>query len=99
LGEKCPAMNPFRVGARDLESGATEIRVEGEIDLAVADRFEAVIEQSSSNARQVLIDLSACEFIDSTAIAIFLRKQRQLEAEGGRLVLTEPRGRFSESLP
>jgi anti-sigma B factor antagonist len=78
-------MKEFRVDSRDLGSGRTQIQVEGEIDLAVADRFEAAIERASSDGGQVLVDLSACEFLDSTAIAILLSKQKQLEAGGGRL--------------
>jgi anti-anti-sigma factor len=90
-------MNEFRVDSRHLGPGSIEIRVEGEIDLSVADRFEAVLDQSSSND-QVVIDLSACEFIDSTAIAIMLHKRKQLEAEGGRLVACGAAGQVQRIL-
>ncbi len=77
-------MNRFRVDSRDLASGGKEIRVQGEVDLSVADRFEAALDLVSADD-EVMIDLSACEFIDSSTIAIMLRKQKQLEVEGGRL--------------
>jgi anti-sigma B factor antagonist len=78
-------MFEFRVDSRDVGSGRIEIRVEGEADLAVADRLEAALDQASSADGPLLIDLSACDFIDSTAIALLLRKQTQLEKEGRRL--------------
>jgi anti-anti-sigma factor len=78
-------MKEFQVESRDLGSGRAEIRVEGEADLAVADRLEAALDQASSANGPLLIDLSACEFIDSTAIALLLRRQRQLGREGRRL--------------
>ncbi|HVD38008.1 MAG TPA: STAS domain-containing protein, partial [Solirubrobacterales bacterium] len=31
--------------------------------------------------------LQSCEFVDSTGIALFLQVRRQLEGQGGRLVL------------
>lgn len=78
-------MNEFRVECRDVGSGRTEVRVEGEADLAVADQLGAALDQASSAEGPLLIDLSACEFIDSTAIALLLRKQIQLEKQSRRL--------------
>ena len=35
----------------------------------------------------ILVGLESCDFVDSTGIALFLQVRRQLEDEGGRLVL------------
>ncbi len=77
-------MREFNLEDRDLGQGQSEIRVEGELDMAVADRLQEHLERSE-NSDRVLVNLSDCDFIDSTAIAVLLRAQRQREEDGGEL--------------
>jgi anti-sigma B factor antagonist len=71
-----------------LDGGELEIRIEGELDLAVADRLERAIERAGE--ADVLIDLGACEFIDSSAIAVILQSHRLALEAGRRLVVHSP---------
>ena len=52
--------------------GTLVIAVGGELDLSVAGRLGEAIE-CCSGAKQILIDLEACDFIDSTGIAVIVR--------------------------
>lgn len=70
---------------RRLADGATEIEVDGELDLSVVDRLQAAIDEAGPGS--TLIDLRHCTFIDSTGIAVILRAHRKLGEEGGRLVV------------
>ena len=58
----------------------------GELDLSTAPDLERPLEQAlDSGEGAVLIDLSECEFIDSTGIALIVRAwQRLTSGENGR---------------
>jgi anti-anti-sigma factor len=73
---------------RRLADGAVEIEVDGEVDLAVADRLQEAID--SAGPGTTLIDLTRCTFIDSTGIAVILRAHRLREEDGGRIVAHSP---------
>lgn len=64
-----------------------EVRLEGELDLWSIERLQAVLQRVTRDHSGVVIGLEDCEFVDSTGIALFLQVRRQLEGEGGRLVL------------
>jgi anti-sigma B factor antagonist len=56
------------------ELGQYTIRIDGELDLATVSSLEAaVIRAVESRSAPLLIDLSACSFIDSSVIAALLR--------------------------
>jgi anti-anti-sigma factor len=64
-----------------------EVRLEGELDLWSIERLQAVLGRVARDNSAIVVGLQSCDFVDSTGIALFLQVRRQLEAEGGRLVL------------
>lgn len=62
---------PFSVSSEG-EGGATVISVVGELDLSTAPQLEECL-QTATATTNVLVDLGACEFIDSTGIAVLVR--------------------------
>src|SRR3954452_9236597 len=64
-----------------------ELQLEGELDLWSVERLQAVLQRVARDNKAVVVGLQSCEFVDSTGIALFLQVRRQLEGEGGRLVL------------
>ena len=84
---------PFEATAAQLEDGVRIVTVRGELDLGTASDLEAPLEDAiASGDAAVLIDLSECEFIDSTGIALIVRAWQRLDqsAEGdgnGRVVI------------
>jgi anti-anti-sigma factor len=70
----------------DLEHGVRTISVRGELDLSTAPGLEGPLEHAlESGEGSVLIDLSQCEFIDSTGIALIVRAWQRLDSgENGR---------------
>jgi len=78
-------MRMLQLTQRQLPDGATEIEVDGELDLSVADRLQEALDEAAPGS--TLIDLRYCTFIDSTGIAVILRAHRQREEEGGRVVV------------
>lgn len=68
-----------------LEDGVHVFAVEGELDLNTAPGLEQPLEQLLADAphASILIDLSACEFIDSTGIAVIVRAWQRLDRKEG----------------
>ncbi len=73
-------MNPasFEASTAELEGGVRVVEVRGELDLGTAPELEGPLEEAVRAAEPLLIDLSACEFIDSTGIAMIVRAWQQL---------------------
>ena len=80
---------PFEVKDGGLEQGVRTIYVRGELDLSTAPKLEGPLEQAlASGEGSVLIDLSQCEFIDSTGIALIVRAWQRLDSgENGRALV------------
>jgi anti-anti-sigma factor len=84
---------PFETTVAQLDGGIRVIAVRGELDLSTASNLEAPLEEAvSSQDGSVLIDLTDCEFIDSTWIALIVRAWQRLDrdADGkgsGRVVI------------
>lgn len=59
------------------------VLVEGELDMNTAPQLERELEAPLADPGAVLlIDLSRCEFIDSTGIALIVRAWQQLDGNG-----------------
>jgi anti-anti-sigma factor len=84
---------PFDVQVEEMNGGVSALTVRGELDMNTAPELELRLQDATSDGDAlVMLDLSDCEFIDSTGIALLVRTWRDLdrEAEGdgnGRLVL------------
>jgi anti-anti-sigma factor len=84
---------PFEATAAQLDDGVRVIAVRGELDLSTASDLEGPLDDAvSTGDASVLIDLSDCEFIDSTGIALIVRAWQRLDraADGdgnGRVVI------------
>ena len=79
---------PFAASSAQVEDGIRVIAVRGELDLSTAPGLEEPLEQAvSPGDASILIDLSECEFIDSTGIALIVRAWQRLDGNGNRVVL------------
>ena len=63
---------------------AAVVKLCGEHDLATRDELQAALAPLYG---AVLLDLSECEFVDSTVIGLMLRKSQELGRDGHRLEL------------
>jgi len=81
----------FAIQSQEL-GGVQVIAVRGELDLHTAPQLEEAVDAAlQSDSPALAIDLSTCEFIDSTGIALIVRAWRQLsdDSDGG------PAGHFA----
>jgi anti-sigma B factor antagonist len=77
----------FELLERDLGSGCHEIGVEGDLDLSVAPEFKHALERAASRPGLLLIDLSGCEFMDSTGIALIVEARKRANGDAGRIAI------------
>ncbi len=84
-------MERFHLNRLDGGEGVQVIEVHGEIDLAVVGQLRDAIGAVPA-PDDVRIDLSACEFIDSTGIAAVVLARRESADAGRTLVLTAAGG-------
>lgn len=74
---------PFEVEQEELEGGIRSFTVRGELDMNTAPELERALDEAvSGSAGSIMLDLCACEFIDSTGIALIVRAWQKL-GEGG----------------
>ena len=69
---------PFKVQSETLD-GVRVVSIQGELDLNTAPQVEESLDSTvESPSTPLLVDLSDCEFIDSTGIALIVRAWRAL---------------------
>jgi anti-sigma B factor antagonist len=83
---------PFEVASEELEDGIRAFTVRGELDMSTAPELERKLDEAlADTSSSIVLDLSECEFIDSTGIALIVRAWQRLDSngqgDGGRLVL------------
>jgi anti-sigma B factor antagonist len=69
-----------------LSQGGSVVRVAGELDLATNERLEAAVE-GAGPADPLVIDLTGCTFLDSSAVRVLMSTARSAQAAGGNLSL------------
>jgi anti-sigma B factor antagonist len=81
-------MGNFQVSDDLLDGDVRVLRVAGEVDFDVAPQFKRRISSLiEAGDRQLVIDLSAVDFIDSTAIGVLVGAIKRLRAVGGSLAV------------
>ncbi|HEV7770530.1 MAG TPA: STAS domain-containing protein [Solirubrobacterales bacterium] len=92
-------MRALRISEREVDAECREVRLEGELDLSVADRFQERLNAAVIDDVEVLVCLDKCDFIDSTGIAVIVWAYKLLADKGRRLVICHPSAEVSASLP
>jgi len=83
------------------ESGArTTIALTGVANLRSTSELKQMLQQASesSSTRQVVLDMSGVEMLDSAVLGILLAHHQKLQRRGGELVLLSPSEEMSDLL-
>ncbi|MFG3558551.1 STAS domain-containing protein [Micromonospora sp. NPDC047557] len=89
----------FSVSHAERDGGAACLRLAGELDLSTAGELAAAIDKlTAAGERHVLLDLTDLTFCDSTGMAVFVRGDNQVAADGGWLRITGATGRVERVL-
>ena len=83
-----PASHPFEIREHDVD-GVHVIAMRGELDLATAPRLAVRIDSARrAGSRRLLVDLTTCEFCDSSGLRALIGCRREVVAGGGRMAVT-----------
>lgn len=78
------SLTPFAVESEQLDDGVYVFTVRGELDMNTVPELDRSLENAlSSGDALVMLDLSECEFIDSTGIALIVRAWQRLDRSAG----------------
>ena len=78
---------PPMTTALEADEHHARLVVTGEVDLLTAPDFISALGAAQDAARDVVIDLSAVEFMDSTGLRALLEARRRADADNGRISL------------
>jgi anti-sigma B factor antagonist len=82
-------MRDFAVDVDTDVAGAALVEVSGELDLATSGELEAALERVSAGGR-IVIDLTNCDFLDSSGLRVLLAGAERAEGEGGEVSVVAP---------
>ncbi len=73
-----------------LKRGVLIVRVDGELDMHVADEFRQQVDHAlgASGVKSVLFNLSAVHFIDSSGLGVILGRYKKICTLGGTVLVT-----------
>ena len=78
----------FNARTEPAGDGAYVIAVAGEADLYTAPELKRELEAAiDAGGKDVVVDLTATTFIDSTALSVLVEATKRLRPEGGRVAL------------
>ena len=92
---------PFAVvvSTDEVNRGPVLITAAGEVDMATAPQLqEAIVAQVDGKRVDVVVDLAAVTFLDSSGIAALIRARRRVGELGGTLTLRNPEPRVRKTL-
>jgi anti-sigma B factor antagonist len=82
------ATQRFVAATEQLESGAPVVSVMGEVDLATAPALEqTLLGVAEDGTGEVIVDLTACSFLDSSGLTALLATRGRLERSDRSLAL------------
>jgi len=86
MSAEAPNVSPTPFDVANEQIGEVRVlSVSGELDLGTAPQLEQPLEEALATEGSLLIDLSACEFIDSTGIALLVRAWQRLDGESAQV--------------
>ena len=77
------------MGLETLSEGGAVVHVDGELDLATVPELERLLANVDLGGRLV-IDLTPCTFLDSSAVRVLIMTIRDAGERGGEVTLVAP---------
>jgi anti-sigma B factor antagonist len=77
---------------------AVVVSAHGELDITTSQRFDDRLSEAAAASNQIILDMSAVDFMDTTALAVIVTHWRQAAEEGGAFLLAGARYRYTKAL-
>ena len=76
--------------ATSARDGRTHLTLRGELDLATAPELEQLVNERLDAGEEVVVDLRALEFMDSSGIRVLVAAHARAGRSGTRLIVVRP---------
>jgi anti-sigma B factor antagonist len=83
-------MDRFAVSLGESGQGATVVTVQGELDLATADRLWVELEPVLASRKLVILDGTGITFLDSSGLRVLLQAGKRAVTDGATFRLVAP---------
>ena len=77
---------------------AVVVSAHGELDITSSQRFDDRLSEAAAASNQIILDMSAVDFMDTTALAVIVTHWRLAAEEGGVFLLAGARYRYTKAL-
>jgi stage II sporulation protein AA (anti-sigma F factor antagonist) len=83
-----------------VKQGVLIVRVDGELDMHVADEFRKTVDDAleDSGVKYILLSLKGVTFIDSSGLGVILGRYKKVSALGGRMATANARPQVAKVL-
>lgn len=78
--------------------GSLIVVIRGDLDVVTGREFDEYLTVARRDHDRIVLDLSAVDFMDTSALAVIVGHWKGLVAAGGTLCLAGPRYRYTKSL-
>ena len=82
----------------ETRGGSVVVSVQGELDVTSSQRFDDCLSDAAGHGDRVILDMSAVDFMDTTALAVIVGHWRRQVADGGAFLLAGARYRYTKAL-
>ena len=82
----------------EAHGASVVVSVRGELDITSSQRFDDRLSEAAAASDQVILDMSAVDFMDTTALAVIVTHWRRQTEEGGVFLLAGARYRYTKAL-
>ena len=72
--------------------------IQGELDVTSSQRFDDCLAEAAATSDRIILDLSAVDFMDTTALAVIVGHWRRQVEAGGLFFLAGARYRYTKAL-
>ncbi len=74
------------------------VTIRGDLDIVTSPELDACLTQARAANDRIILDLSAVDFLDTSALAVIVGHWKDIEAAGGKLALAGARYRYTKTL-
>jgi anti-sigma B factor antagonist len=80
------------------EADVTVVAASGDLDIVTSPRLDGSLTEARRATGNVILDLSAVDFMDTSCLAVIVGHWKKLAARGGMLALAGARYRYTKTL-
>ena len=72
---------------KNIENGKVVLSIEGRLDTITAPALEKELEEVLAEAKELIFDMEALEYISSAGLRVLLKSQKAMNAQGNMKVI------------